>query len=89
MSRQRIVQLVPWAALLTAFTAGAAWAVQSQRVDNIDTRVTAIETDGTYVKRGQFDSLLMELRYIRASGDSTGKRVREMWCAGKQPAGCR
>lgn len=85
----RLRAWLPWAALLTAFSAGGATTHTSARISELEkgkqNRTEAVIRDS---------AIMVELRAIRADGtatralaERTGKRVSAMYCSGK-PAGC-
>lgn len=83
---RKILRVVSWAALVAAFSMGTAWATQQSALDG---KLDASRFVADSANRVLRDSLLFgELRAIRATGDKTAVRVRDIYCADK-PAGCQ
>lgn len=89
-SVQRLKAIIPWAALLVAFSAGGAWALQRRDIEELrTTKADRTELSALKAQVELRDTLILrELQHIRATGDRTATRVRDMWCAGKPP-GCQ
>lgn len=75
--------MVPWAALLTAFAAGGAWAKQSGDVAELK-RTKVDRTELAF----RDSALTAELRALTVLTQDTHDRVQQMYCVGK-PVGCR